>query len=58
MCAHGSRTSGERKRFLGGRRMLAGADVLMNFIITAPQLMNNLEMPLPSGKPPPQNNQA
>jgi len=27
--------------------------LLMIFIITTPQLMNNLEMNLPSGKPPP-----
>jgi biopolymer transport protein ExbD len=28
--------------------------LLVIFIITTPQLMNNLEMALPSGKPPPQ----
>ena len=27
--------------------------LLVIFIITTPQLMNNLEMTLPSGKPPP-----
>ena len=27
--------------------------LLVIFIITTPQLMNNLEMNLPSGKPPP-----
>jgi biopolymer transport protein ExbD len=31
--------------------------LLVIFIITTPQLMNNLEMTLPSGKPPPKNNQ-
>ena len=31
--------------------------LLVIFIITTPQLMNNLEMTLPSGKPPPPNNQ-
>ena len=31
--------------------------LLVIFIITTPQLMNNLEMALPSGKPPPPNNQ-
>ena len=30
--------------------------LLVIFIITTPQLMNNLEMNLPSGKPPPANN--
>jgi biopolymer transport protein ExbD len=29
--------------------------LLVIFIITTPQLMNNLEMTLPSGKPPPPN---
>ncbi|MEY2466776.1 MAG: biopolymer transport protein ExbD [Verrucomicrobiota bacterium] len=29
--------------------------LLVIFIITTPQMMNNLEMTLPSGKPPPQN---
>ena len=29
--------------------------LLVIFIITTPQMMNNLEMNLPSGKPPPQN---
>jgi biopolymer transport protein ExbD len=31
--------------------------LLVIFIITTPQLMNNLEMTLPSGKPPPPNKQ-
>jgi biopolymer transport protein ExbD len=31
--------------------------LLVIFIITTPQLMNNLEMNLPSGKPPPKNDQ-
>ena len=31
--------------------------LLVIFIITTPQMMNNLEMTLPSGKPPPQNRQ-
>ena len=31
--------------------------LLVIFIITTPQMMNNLEMNLPSGKPPPQTNQ-
>jgi biopolymer transport protein ExbD len=31
--------------------------LLVIFIITTPQMMNNLEMTLPSGKPPPKNNQ-
>jgi len=31
--------------------------LLVIFIITTPQLMNNLEMNLPSGKPPPKTNQ-
>ena len=31
--------------------------LLVIFIITTPQLVNNLEMTLPSGKPPPQNNE-
>jgi len=31
--------------------------LLVIFIITTPQLMNNLEMTLPSGKPPPKTNQ-
>jgi biopolymer transport protein ExbD len=31
--------------------------LLVIFIITTPQLMNNLEMNLPSGKPPPKDNQ-
>jgi biopolymer transport protein ExbD len=31
--------------------------LLVIFIITTPQLVNNLEMTLPSGKPPPQTNQ-
>lgn len=31
--------------------------LLVIFIITTPQLMNNLEMTLPSGKPPPPSNQ-
>ncbi len=30
--------------------------LLVIFIITTPQLVNNLEMTLPSGKPPPQTN--
>ena len=30
--------------------------LLVIFIITTPQLMNNLEMNLPSGKPPPKDN--
>jgi biopolymer transport protein ExbD len=30
---------------------------LVIFIITTPQMMNNLEMTLPSGKPPPKTNQ-
>ena len=30
--------------------------LLVIFIITTPQLMNNLEMNLPSGKPPVQDN--
>ena len=30
--------------------------LLVIFIITTPQLVNNLEMTLPSGKPPPQDN--
>jgi len=30
--------------------------LLVIFIITTPQLVNNLEMNLPSGKPPPPNN--
>ena len=29
--------------------------LLVIFIITTPQLMNNLELTLPSGKPPPKN---
>ena len=29
--------------------------LLVIFIITTPQLVNNLEMTLPSGKPPPEN---
>ena len=29
--------------------------LLVIFIITTPQMMNNLEMTLPSGKPPPKN---
>jgi hypothetical protein len=29
--------------------------LLVIFIITTPQLMNNLEMTLPSGKPPPKS---
>ncbi len=29
--------------------------LLVIFIITTPQMMNNLEMTLPTGKPPPQN---
>ena len=29
--------------------------LLVIFIITTPQLMNNLELSLPSGKPPPKN---
>src|SRR5580704_16299120 len=32
--------------------------LLVIFIITTPQMMNNLEMTLPSGKPPPKQNQA
>lgn len=32
--------------------------LLVIFIITTPQLMNNLEMTLPSGKPPPKPDQA
>ena len=32
--------------------------LLVIFIITTPQMMNNLEMPLPSGKPPPKSDQA
>ena len=31
--------------------------LLVIFIITTPQMMNNLEMNLPSGKPPPATNQ-
>jgi biopolymer transport protein ExbD len=31
--------------------------LLVIFIITTPQLMNNLEMTLPSGKPPPPKNE-
>src|ERR1700742_3762260 len=31
--------------------------LLVIFIITTPQMMNNLEMTLPSGKPPPPTNQ-
>ena len=31
--------------------------LLVIFIITTPQMMNNLEMALPSGKPPPKTNQ-
>ena len=31
--------------------------LLVIFIITTPQLMNNLEMNLPSGKKPPQTNE-
>src|SRR5579859_2378137 len=31
--------------------------LLVIFIITTPQMMNNLEMTLPSGKPPPRTNQ-
>jgi len=31
--------------------------LLVIFIITTPQMMNNLEMNLPSGKPPPKTNQ-
>jgi biopolymer transport protein ExbD len=31
--------------------------LLVIFIITTPQMMNNLEMTLPSGKPPPKTNQ-
>lgn len=31
--------------------------LLVIFIITTPQMMNNLEMSLPSGKPPPQKDQ-
>jgi biopolymer transport protein ExbD len=31
--------------------------LLVIFIITTPQLVNNLEMTLPSGKPPPQTNE-
>lgn len=31
--------------------------LLVIFIITTPQLVNNLEMTLPSGKPPPQTDQ-
>ena len=31
--------------------------LLVIFIITTPQLMNNLEMTLPSGKPPPKSDQ-
>ena len=31
--------------------------LLVIFIITTPQMMNNLEMTLPSGKPPPQTNE-
>ena len=31
--------------------------LLVIFIITTPQLMNNLEMTLPSGKPPPKPDQ-
>ena len=31
--------------------------LLVIFIITTPQMMNNLEMTLPSGKPPPKSNQ-
>jgi biopolymer transport protein ExbD len=31
--------------------------LLVIFIITTPQLMNNLEMNLPSGKPPPKTNE-
>ena len=30
--------------------------LLVIFIITTPQMMNNLEMNLPSGKPPPKDN--
>src|SRR5579862_631176 len=30
--------------------------LLVIFIITTPQMMNNLEMTLPSGKPPPKTN--
>jgi biopolymer transport protein ExbD len=32
--------------------------LLVIFIITTPQMMNNLEMTLPSGKPPPKANQV
>jgi biopolymer transport protein ExbD len=32
--------------------------LLVIFIITTPQMMNNLEMTLPSGKPPPKVDQA
>lgn len=32
--------------------------LLVIFIITTPQMVNNLEMTLPSGKPPPQNPDA
>jgi biopolymer transport protein ExbD len=32
--------------------------LLVIFIITTPQMMNSLEMALPSGKPPPQNPNA
>jgi biopolymer transport protein ExbD len=31
--------------------------LLVIFIITTPQMMNNLEMTLPSGKPPPKTNE-
>src|SRR5271169_6192420 len=31
--------------------------LLVIFIITTPQMMNNLEMTLPSGKPPPKTDQ-
>src|SRR5579871_5764311 len=31
--------------------------LLVIFIITTPQMMNNLEMTLPSGKPPPARNE-
>ena len=32
--------------------------LLVIFIITTPQMMNNLEMALPSGKPPPADTNA
>ena len=31
--------------------------LLVIFIITTPQMVNNLEMTLPSGKPPPRTNE-